>query len=82
MKIVYYRDNQHMLLDCGENTYGQLWRHFGPESADILRNLRAVYVSHLHADHHMVRLSFIKLIKNCLKFILIQFICGSVWHTL
>jgi len=47
-------DNDSMLLDCGENTLGQLYRHFG--SADIvtiLERLRAVFVSHLHADHHL-----------------------------
>lgn len=43
-----------MLLDCGEGTYGQMVRFFGPEKVDeILANLNAVYISHLHADHHI-----------------------------
>ncbi|KAK3369202.1 hypothetical protein B0T24DRAFT_632098 [Lasiosphaeria ovina] len=42
------------LLDCGENTLGQLRRSYGYEGADeVLRDLRAVYISHLHADHHL-----------------------------
>jgi ribonuclease Z len=42
------------LLDCGENTLGQLRRCFGYQQADdILRDLRAIYISHSHADHHL-----------------------------
>ena len=43
-----------ILLDCGEGTLLQLYRQFGREGAlHVLRNLKAVYVSHLHADHHV-----------------------------
>lgn len=43
-----------LLMDCGEGTYGQLVRLLGLSEADkALRNLAAVYVSHLHADHHI-----------------------------
>ncbi|KAK3391813.1 hypothetical protein B0T20DRAFT_422259 [Sordaria brevicollis] len=42
------------LLDCGENTLGQLRRVYGYAETDaILRDLRVIYVSHLHADHHL-----------------------------
>jgi len=42
------------LLDCGENTLGQLSRAFPPaELEDIIKNLRMVWISHLHADHHL-----------------------------
>ena len=42
------------LLDCGEGTMGQIRRIFKPsEVEDILRNLKCVVISHLHADHHM-----------------------------
>ncbi|KAK4155178.1 hypothetical protein C8A00DRAFT_31975 [Chaetomidium leptoderma] len=48
------------LLDCGENTLGQLRRSFGYEGADaILRDLRAIYISHAHADHHLGTISVI-----------------------
>ncbi|SPP74092.1 ribonuclease Z, mitochondrial [Drosophila guanche] len=43
-----------MLLDCGEGTYGQIVRLYGStKAAEVLRQLQAVYVSHLHADHHI-----------------------------
>lgn len=42
------------LLDCGENTLGQLRRVYGYEGTDrVLEDLRAVYISHNHADHHL-----------------------------
>jgi ribonuclease Z len=42
------------LLDCGENTLGQLSRVFPPEELrDIIMNLRVIWISHLHADHHL-----------------------------
>ncbi|KAL2022556.1 hypothetical protein VTK56DRAFT_5163 [Thermocarpiscus australiensis] len=42
------------LLDCGENTLGQLRRCFGYEGADgVLMDLRAICISHAHADHHL-----------------------------
>ncbi|XP_035303528.1 zinc phosphodiesterase ELAC protein 2 isoform X3 [Cricetulus griseus] len=41
-----------VLLDCGEGTFGQLCRHYGQQIDRVLCNLTAVFVSHLHADHH------------------------------
>ncbi|CAG5144156.1 uncharacterized protein ALTATR162_LOCUS1492 [Alternaria atra] len=42
------------LLDCGENTLGQLSRVFPHEElVDIIKNLRLIWISHLHADHHL-----------------------------
>ncbi|KAF1947401.1 hypothetical protein EJ02DRAFT_333978 [Clathrospora elynae] len=42
------------LFDCGENTLGQLSRVFPlKELTEILKNLRVVWISHLHADHHL-----------------------------
>lgn len=50
-----------MLMDCGEGTYGQLVRFFGYEKAkEVLRDLKAVYVSHLHADHHIGLVGMLK----------------------
>ena len=49
------------LFDCGENTLGQLRRVFAPEElAEILRDLKAIWISHLHADHHLGTTSVIK----------------------
>ena len=49
-----------VLLDCGEGTFGQLARTFGiGDAADgqsvwhVLRELRCVFVSHAHGDHHI-----------------------------
>ena len=43
-----------VLLDCGEGTYGQLVRLQGEQrAAETLRRLGAIYISHLHADHHI-----------------------------
>lgn len=43
-----------LLLDCGEGTFGQLCRHYGDNVDRVLGTLAAVFVSHLHADHHTV----------------------------
>lgn len=43
-----------LLLDCGEGTYGQLWRALGEEGArSALAQLRVMFISHMHADHHL-----------------------------
>lgn len=49
------------LLDCGEGTLGQLKRVFGPEKLrEVLQNLRMIWISHLHADHHLGTVSVIR----------------------
>ncbi|KAF5379502.1 hypothetical protein D9615_006481 [Tricholomella constricta] len=48
-----------ILLDAGEGTWGQLVRQFGLDDTtpnnvwDMLRELRCIYISHIHGDHHM-----------------------------
>ncbi|PFH48651.1 hypothetical protein AMATHDRAFT_64951 [Amanita thiersii Skay4041] len=56
-----------VLLDAGEGTWGQLVRHFGrgrgPKSGhatgnqddvwQMLRNLKCIFISHIHGDHHL-----------------------------
>ncbi|XP_014213770.1 ribonuclease Z, mitochondrial [Copidosoma floridanum] len=43
-----------MLMDCGESTVNQLVRFFGEAETDkVLKSIKAIYVSHLHADHHL-----------------------------
>lgn len=52
--IVHVDDQSTILLDCGEGTFGQLVRFYGPRKVDeLLRTLKAIYISHLHADHHI-----------------------------
>jgi ribonuclease Z len=49
------------LLDCGEDTIGQLRRAFpAQELAQVLRNLQGIWISHLHADHHLGTVSVIQ----------------------
>jgi len=49
------------LLDCGENTLGQLKRMFTEsELAEILHDLKLIWISHLHADHHLGTTSVIR----------------------
>lgn len=49
------------LLDCGENTLGQLKRLYNPqELREIFRDLKLVWISHLHADHHLGLTSVIR----------------------
>lgn len=49
------------LMDCGENTLGQLKRMYtGPQLAELLHDLKLIWISHLHADHHLGLTSVIK----------------------
>ncbi|CAE6445219.1 unnamed protein product [Rhizoctonia solani] len=48
-----------IMLDCGENTWGQMCRRFGadqtaPENAySVLADIKCIFISHIHGDHHM-----------------------------
>ncbi|KAG0046168.1 hypothetical protein BGZ83_008642 [Gryganskiella cystojenkinii] len=55
-------------LDIGEGTFGQMFRHFGgyrrsPDQTncveDRIKNLKGIFISHLHADHHLGTVSII-----------------------
>ena len=47
-----YMDDDYLLMECGEGTFGQLVRMFGYAGAlDRLSKLRCVWISHRHADH-------------------------------
>ncbi|XP_069785613.1 zinc phosphodiesterase ELAC protein 2 [Narcine bancroftii] len=50
--ILHIDTTRSILLDCGEGTYGQLYRHYGNEVDKVLCNLSTIFVSHMHADHH------------------------------
>ncbi|XP_070185734.1 zinc phosphodiesterase ELAC protein 2-like [Littorina saxatilis] len=65
--VVHLREDATMILDCGEGTSGQLYRHYGDQAADVLQNLKAVFVSHLHADHHMGLFSLLRDRKAALE---------------
>ena len=49
------------LFDCGEGTLGQLSRIYTQdELVEVLQDLKMVWISHLHADHHLGTTSVIK----------------------
>ncbi|KAL8809495.1 MAG: hypothetical protein Q9200_003363 [Gallowayella weberi] len=49
------------LFDCGEGTLGQLRRLYSPaELEEVLGDLKAIWISHMHADHHLGTTSVIK----------------------
>lgn len=52
--LVHMTKDNCAILDCGEGTLGQLVRFYGRDGADeVLKNLSFIYISHLHADHHL-----------------------------
>jgi ribonuclease Z len=49
-----------MILDCGEGSLGQMQRRLGASGAvAALRALKCVWISHIHADHHLGVLSIL-----------------------
>jgi len=49
------------LLDAGENTLGQIRRMYDAKESDkLLQDLRCIYISHIHADHHLGTVAVIK----------------------
>ncbi|XP_061702705.1 zinc phosphodiesterase ELAC protein 2 isoform X2 [Syngnathoides biaculeatus] len=50
--LVNISPGRSLLFDCGEGTFGQLCRHYGNDVDEVLSNISAVFVSHMHADHH------------------------------
>lgn len=52
--LVNLSESESILLDCGEGTYSQLIRYYGIENMkQVLKNLKTVFVSHHHSDHHL-----------------------------
>ncbi|XP_041812720.1 zinc phosphodiesterase ELAC protein 2 [Chelmon rostratus] len=64
--LVNISPSQSMLLDCGEGTFGQLCRHYGDGVDEALSKISAVFVSHMHADHHTGLLMFLYQRKRAL----------------
>lgn len=53
--------NRVALFDAGENTIGTLRRMFSSQALkDIFKDLKLIYLSHLHADHHLGIVSILK----------------------
>ncbi|KAG2355809.1 hypothetical protein BDR07DRAFT_1425171 [Suillus spraguei] len=43
----------YILLDAGEGTWGQLFRNYGAAVWDVLRDIKCIFISHIHGDHHI-----------------------------
>eukprot|EP01132_Coremiostelium_polycephalum_P002816 gene2816-3501_t len=52
--LITAKPGKYFLLDAGEGTYLQMRRFFGPHEIDtVIKNLDFIWVSHIHADHHL-----------------------------
>ncbi|SMN22287.1 similar to Saccharomyces cerevisiae YKR079C TRZ1 tRNA 3'-end processing endonuclease tRNase Z [Maudiozyma saulgeensis] len=66
VKVPYVDENnkisqRNILFDAGENTIGQINRNFSEnKKKELFENLKMIYLSHLHADHHLGIISILK----------------------
>ncbi|XP_066292558.1 zinc phosphodiesterase ELAC protein 2-like [Branchiostoma lanceolatum] len=51
--LVHLSETESLLLDGGEGTFGQMYRHYGDQVDRVLANIKCVFISHIHADHHL-----------------------------
>ena len=62
--VIQYKDKIY-LLDVGEGSLGQMFRNFGPQGIEkALQKLQFIYISHLHADHHLGIFNILKMWKK------------------
>lgn len=66
--LINVSEDMTVLFDCGEGTFNQLVRFYGLERArHVLTRLSCVFVSHLHADHHLGLLKVLKERQSAFK---------------
>jgi len=59
--LVEISQGKYLIMDCGEGTISQMTRMFGAEGlSKVLMGLSGVYISHLHADHHLGLINIIQ----------------------
>ncbi|KAI8796798.1 ribonuclease Z, mitochondrial [Biomphalaria glabrata] len=59
--LVHLSKHTVIMLDCGEDSYGQLYRFYGSRKTNrILRKLKAIFISHMHGDHHLGLITLMK----------------------
>ncbi|XP_076073663.1 zinc phosphodiesterase ELAC protein 2-like isoform X2 [Mytilus galloprovincialis] len=51
--IINIDEDTSILMDCGDGTINQLYMLYGDKTDEILINMKCIYISHLHADHHL-----------------------------
>jgi len=86
----WQQSNIGIILDCGEGTYIQLLHNYGPEKTrEYLKCLRIIYITHIHADHHLGLLQLIKERDRIFEedgcigeavFLVLPFNCGAWVH--
>lgn len=60
--LLHLPEGGYILLDAGEGTWGQIARKFGVEGAkEVLRGLKLIFISHMHADHHTGLVTLMKM---------------------
>jgi ribonuclease Z len=74
--LVQIPDWGNLLLDAGEGTWGQMARYFGTDRSrhsnvwQALRELKCIFVSHAHADHHTGLAKILAMRKQVLRYFL------------
>ena len=59
--LLHLANGEYMMLDAGEGTLCQLYKCFGPVIADdVIRKLKCIFVSHIHADHSLGLVSILQ----------------------
>ncbi|KAJ3160938.1 hypothetical protein HDU86_008300 [Geranomyces michiganensis] len=69
--LVHIPGDGSILFDAGEGTYGQMFRRFnnaadGPSLDELLAGLKLLFISHMHADHHLGAIKVIQERKRVL----------------
>ncbi|KAL4438109.1 hypothetical protein ABPG74_016888 [Tetrahymena malaccensis] len=56
------KNNHGIILDCGEGSYYQLLNQYGEDRVqnEILPNLKIIFITHIHSDHHLGTLNMIR----------------------
>ncbi|XP_063444670.1 zinc phosphodiesterase ELAC protein 2-like [Mytilus trossulus] len=51
--LLHMDEETNLLMDCGEGSLSQLLMLYGDKTDEVLIKLKAIFISHLHADHHL-----------------------------